>query len=119
MPIENRLGDHPKIESVCVSGASQPQPFALVMLAPEVRQALAAGAERAPITAELETLLNGVNTHLEDHEQLDYLVVVNEPWTIENGALTPTLKIRRNVIDDRYQAQAERWSALKQRVIWE
>ena len=119
MPIENRLGDHPKIESVCVSGASQPQPFALVMLAPEVRQALAAGAERAPITAELETLLNGVNTHLEDHEQLDYLVVVNEPWTIENGALTPTLKIRRNVIDDRYQAQAERWGALKRRVIWE
>jgi long-chain acyl-CoA synthetase len=119
MPIENRLGDHPKIESACISGASQPQPFALVMLAPEVRQALAQGGDRAAITAELATLLDRVNEGLEDHEKLDYLVVVKEPWTVENGALTPTLKIRRNAIDDRYQASAERWLARRERVIWE
>ena len=45
-------------------------------------------------------------------------VVVREPWTMDNGFLTPTMKIRRNVIEDRYMDKAEAWVARKQPVIW-
>lgn len=117
-PIENKLGSHPVIESSCVTGASLAQPFALVMLSPEAHQARTAKGEEA-VGRELQTVLERVNEKLEDHEQLDFLVVVNEAWTVENGFLTPTLKIKRNVIEERYMSQAEQWVSLKRAVIWQ
>ncbi|HXG27944.1 MAG TPA: AMP-binding acetyl-CoA synthetase, partial [Nevskiales bacterium] len=111
--------NHPKIEVVCVAGAGQPQPFALVMLSLEAQQALANGGDRQALQAELETLLDQVNAQVEDHEKLDYLVVVKDQWTMENGFLTPTMKIKRNVIESRYEPQVERWAQARQKVIWE
>jgi long-chain acyl-CoA synthetase len=118
VPIENRL-NHPKIEVVCVAGASQPQPFALVMLSLEAQQELANGGDRQALQAELEALLDQVNAQVEDHEKLDYLVVVKDQWTMENGFLTPTMKIKRNVIESRYEPRVERWSKMRQKVVWE
>jgi long-subunit acyl-CoA synthetase (AMP-forming) len=118
VPIENRL-NHPKIEVVCVAGASQPQPFALVMLSAEAQQELANGGDRQALQAELEALLDQVNAAVEDHERLDYLVVVRDQWTMENGFLTPTMKIKRNVIEGRYEPQVERWAGARQKVVWE
>ena len=114
VPIENRLGNHPMIEAVCVSGPSQPQPFALMMLAQE-----ASGADKAQLTAQLAELLQEVNAQFEDHEHLDYLVVVREQWTMDNGFLTPTMKIRRNVIEERYLPRADGWSRQNNAVIWD
>jgi len=45
--------------------------------------------------------------------------VVKDQWTMENGFLTPTMKIKRNVIEERYLAQAEAWQAQGVRVVWE
>jgi long-chain acyl-CoA synthetase len=118
VPIENRL-NHPKVEVVCVAGASQPQPFALVMLSLEAQQELANGGDRQALQGEFETLLGQVNAAVEDHEQLDYLVVVKDQWTMENGFLTPTMKIKRNIIEGRYEPQVERWGSTRQKVIWE
>jgi long-chain acyl-CoA synthetase len=118
VPIENRL-NHPKIEVVCVAGASQPQPLALVMLSAEAQQELANGGDRQALQAELEGLLDQVNAQVEDHEKLDYLVVVKDQWTMENGFLTPTMKIKRNIIEARYEPQVERWAKMRQKVIWE
>ncbi len=117
-PIENRIGSHPVVESSCVTGASLAQPFALVMLSPEAQQRLQSNGQAA-MSSELQVVLDRVNKELEDHEQLDFLVVVNEPWTVENGFLTPTLKIKRNIIEERYMPQAEQWSELKRAVIWQ
>ncbi|WP_206362910.1 AMP-binding protein [Stenotrophobium rhamnosiphilum] len=117
-PIENRIGSHPVVESSCVTGSGLAQPFALVMLSPEAHQRLQSGGQAA-MGGELQIVLDRVNKELEDHEQLDFLVVVNEPWTVENGFLTPTLKIKRNIIEERYMPQAEKWSELKRAVIWQ
>jgi long-chain acyl-CoA synthetase len=118
VPIENRF-NHPKVEVVCVAGASQPQPFALLMLSLEAQQELANGADRKALQSELEALLDEVNRQVEDHERLDYLVVVKDQWTMDNGFLTPTMKIKRNVIEGRYEPQVERWAKAKQKVVWE
>ncbi|TXH04305.1 MAG: AMP-binding acetyl-CoA synthetase [Nevskiaceae bacterium] len=117
-PIENRLGSHPAVESVCVTGPSQPQPFALLMLSPEAQQARAGQGGEPAVAQALENLLRQVNGELEDHEKLDYLVVVKEPWTVENGFLTPTLKIKRNVIEERYLPEADRWAGLGRKIVW-
>ncbi|MDB5974479.1 MAG: AMP-binding acetyl-CoA synthetase [Nevskia sp.] len=116
VPIEQLLGNHPKLEAVCVTGQGQPQPFGLLLLSPEARQELNGNTA---IQADFATLLQQVNGTLEGHERLDYLVVVKDPWNMENGFLTPTMKIKRGVIEERYLPMADRWLKAGQTVIWE
>jgi long-subunit acyl-CoA synthetase (AMP-forming) len=119
VPIEAKLGGHPRLSEVCVTGLGLPQPFALVTLSEETRLALACGVQRSDLVVELEALLDQVNAQLEDHEHLDCLVVVKDPWTIDDGLLTPTMKIRRTLIEERYVERAEVWCGSRQKVIFE
>jgi long-chain acyl-CoA synthetase len=119
VPIEQKLGNHALIESVCVGGSSLSQPVAFVMLAEAIRGDLAQGKGREEIDMQLKTLLAEINTELESHEQMDFILVVNDPWTMENDLLTPTMKIKRNKIEARYEPHLESWSKQRKNVIWE
>lgn len=120
VPIEQKLNRHPKVEVICVTGPGQPQPFALLMLSLEAQAELQQQRlDREGLAGEFNSLLAEVNATLEDHERLDYLVVVKDQWTMENGYLTPTMKIKRNIIEDRYLAHADTWVERRQKVIWE
>ncbi|WP_248324265.1 MULTISPECIES: AMP-binding protein [unclassified Caballeronia] len=117
-PIENRLS-HPKVEAVCVTGPAFAQPFALMMLSAAAQGDLDAPATREALRAELSALLDNVNATLEDHEKLDFIVVVKDSWRIDSGLLTPTMKIRRGSIEERYLSAARAWAELGQSVILE
>jgi long-subunit acyl-CoA synthetase (AMP-forming) len=119
VPIENLLNADPLLEQSCVSGANQPQPFALVLLNEDVRARLAAGGARGDVEGALGRLRDAVNAQLDPHEHLLALVVVKEPWTIDNGLITPSLKIRRGAIEDRYEPSVDGWYRSRNRVIWE
>lgn len=115
VPVENLLGAFPGIEAVCVTGPGLPQPFALVVTAPGVPDT----AGKADFEAALATHLETVNAQLMDHERLSCLVLVKEPWTIDSGLLTPTMKLRRNQIEARYLDQAGEWLGCGRKIIWE
>jgi long-chain acyl-CoA synthetase len=118
-PIENLINADHLVEMSCVTGAGQPQPFALVMLAEELRKELKAGQRsKAEIEQGLLRLLEQVNANVEEYERLQFIVVVQQDWTIENGFLTPTLKLKRNVVEDAYGPLVEGWYAAQKRVIW-
>jgi long-subunit acyl-CoA synthetase (AMP-forming) len=120
VPIEQKLNVHSKVEVICVTGPSQPQPFALFMLSLDAVAEIEKGTlTKEQLTQEFKDLLTTVNESLEDHERLDYVVVVKDQWTIENGFLTPTMKIKRNIIEDKYLTNADTWCARRERVIWE
>lgn len=119
VPIEQQLGNHPAIETVCVCGANRPQPVALVLPAEELRADLIRGQGRAALERELAALLADTNAALEPHERLDFLVVILDPWTMDNGLLTPTLKIRRNRVEARYDAVLETWGRQRRQVVWQ
>jgi long-chain acyl-CoA synthetase len=114
-PIENRLMADASVEQACVSGASMPQPFAVVVLTERARQESAAGS---PVEESLRSLRDAINATVDPHERLHAIVVVAESWTVENGLLTPTLKLKRSAIEARYAAMVEEWYASGDEVIW-
>ncbi len=118
VPIESRF-NNPLGEVVCVAGANQPQPCLMVLLSEEARGQLEAGGNRAELEHELAQQLDAVNAECEAHEKLAFVVVVKEPWTMENGMLTPTMKIKRNVIEDFYNRKMDDWFGQKKKVVWE
>lgn len=113
-PIEMKLSKNDFVEQVCVVGSGIPQPIALVVLSPDARD-----KEQEMINTSLNETLKKVNPTLEHHERLEKLVVVKEEWTPENGILTPTLKIKRGAVDDRYQLNYEKWYEGGKGVVWE
>ncbi len=117
-PIENRINACPLIELSMVSGVGQQAAYATVVLAEEQRPKAGDAAGRAELTAQLAALLHEVNTGLADYEQLRMIVVASEPWTIDNGCLTPTMKIKRARIEANVAASVERWYGQPGPVIW-
>jgi long-subunit acyl-CoA synthetase (AMP-forming) len=117
-PIENMLNAHPMIELSMVSGVGQPSAYAMVVLAETLRPRMGDTVVRLDVEQELARLLKDVNKLLSEYEHLRMLVVVQEPWSIENGYLTPTMKIRRNRIEGAVQERMEHWYASKDPVCW-
>ena len=117
-PIENKLNAHPMIESSMVSGVGQAASYALVVLAEDVRPKLKDPAFKAEVTEQMTTLLKETNKGLADYEKMQMVVIANEPWSIDNGCLTPTLKIKRAKIEAMVEPQVEKWFDAKDKVMW-
>jgi len=117
-PIENLLGENPLIEMVMVSGVGQPAAYAMVVLAEEIRPRVGDPAVRAEVERELAQQLARVNAQLPDYEQLRMLVVLSDPFSIENGLLTPTMKVKRAKVEASFAAQVEKWYSAKGPVVW-
>jgi long-chain acyl-CoA synthetase len=73
---------------------------------------------RQEVEQELTRLLDSINGSVADYERLQMIVIAQEPWSIENGCLTPTMKIKRARIEALAQPQMERWYNDKQKVLW-
>ena len=117
-PIEDKLVMHPAVEAVCVAGANLAQPLALVMLNAEAAALAAQEAGKRELEASLTEHLKAVNATLDPHEQLDCLVVTSEAWTVDNDLITPTFKVKRNKLDDRFAAFYEKWQGARRPVLW-
>jgi len=118
-PIESQLLAHPVVDACCLMGAGMAHPFAVVVLAEEMRKVTALPGERATVEQTLLDLMNLVNTQLDPHEQLSFVAVAQGPWTVGNGFITPTLKIKRNVLENRYQPCVDDWMKQGRPVVWE
>ncbi|MEO8524246.1 MAG: AMP-binding protein [Caldimonas sp.] len=117
-PIEDRLVMNGALEACVVTGANLGQPLGIVMLNADAARRSATPEGRAALEASLAQHLTAINGTLDPHEQLDCLVVVAEPWSVENGFITPTFKVKRNRIEEAYAAQFERWTAARRPVVW-
>lgn len=118
-PIENKLVNHPAIEQVCVGGSGYPAPHALVMLSEDARKELETGGAKESLDASLQEHLAAINKQLDHHEALQFLAVVKDSWQIENGFLTPTMKIKRQTVEDTYTKMSDEWYAAKKKVVWQ
>ena len=106
------------IELSMVSGVGQPSAYGIVVLAEHIRPTLSDPAVRAEIEAEMTALLKRVNAAVADYERLQMLVIAKEPWSIENGCLTPTMKIKRSRIEAEVQSKIDNWYSARGPVLW-
>lgn len=111
VPIESLLEANPFIEQSCVMGSGMPMPVAVIAIGE--RQ----GKSDEAIEQSLDETLTEVNQALESHERLARIIIAKEPWGIENGLLTPTLKLKRVEIEKTYDAIVD--LSHSESVVWE
>lgn len=118
-PIENLINRDNHIEMSCVTGSGLKAPLGLVQLSEALREDFSKGkGDKAAVTTALKELLSKVNSEVEAWEKLACLVVSPDEWQIENGFLTPTMKLKRAKIDDSYGDKLEGWVESGEKVIW-
>ncbi len=117
-PIEDRLVMHAAVEACCVTGANLKQPIALMMLNDNALKRISDPANRVQLETSLTEHLNGINADLDPHERLGCLVVMTEAWTVDNDLITPTMKVKRNRIEDLFARYYEAWSRMGKAVVW-
>ena len=60
---------------------------------------------RFALAAEYEAIVDRVNAGLANFETMKRFRLVPEEWSLEGGELTPSLKLKRRVIEVRYAAE--------------
>jgi long-subunit acyl-CoA synthetase (AMP-forming) len=113
-PIENELSKNTLIEQVCVVGANLPQTMAMVVLSADGK-----ALQKDEINKSLEETMSTVNKALDKHEKMKKMIIVNEEWTVDNNLLTPTLKVKRNVLEKQKQDSYNSWYNASEAVVWE
>ncbi len=113
-PIELQFSKNDNIDQICLVGLSLPQPIALITLSENGTK-----KEGDQIIQNLKTNLKGINESLSKHEKISTIVVLKEAWTVENGILTPTLKVKRPAVNETFQDRLSEWHECDDEVVWE
>ena len=117
-PIENMLNEHPMVELSLVSGVGRQAAYGMVMLAEAVCANMDDPNAKSRVEAELAKLLSEVNQAVSSSQRLQMLVAVREPWTVENGCLTSTMKIKRSRIEALAEDRLDTWYSAGAQVVW-
>lgn len=113
-PIELQLTAHAYLDQVCVVGMGIPQPIVLATLSTEGT----ADVPKHTIEKALVKLIADINKGLQSYERLEKVVILPEAWTVENGLMTPTLKVKRNVLEKQYLPRYAEWYHTPGEVLW-
>ncbi|MEF1328045.1 AMP-binding protein [Vibrio sp. M260121] len=112
VPIEKKLFEYSRVEMMCLIGLGLPGPILLVVPHdfPNFDKERYARTTRKVVAR--------MNQELESHEQIKGVLMIQDPWSIENGILTPTLKIKRHVLEQKYHEIGHNWPK-GELVVWE
>ena len=113
-PIEMEFSNNSDVEQLCLLGLGMPQPVLLV-----VPSELGNTKSKEALRESLSTTLKAVNAKLENYSKVSTVVVVKDAFSVENGCLTPSLKVKRPVLNDRYKNLLESWHKENEVVVFE
>lgn len=111
LPIEEALKSSPMISQVCMVGDGKKYLSALITLSEaklselsQMNGTLKGQVITAPqVLEDVKKVIEGVNAQLPSYEQIKKFAVLSKEFSIAEGEMTPTLKMKRNVIETRYQ----------------
>lgn len=95
--VEALLSIHPNIEQAMLTGDKRPWLAAVIVPSAEMR-----GLPKAEQQKRLKAACDDINANLSQLEKIRRFIIADEPFSIENGEMTPTLKVRRHVVMKRY-----------------
>jgi long-chain acyl-CoA synthetase len=111
--LENDLKQSPFISQAVMYGDRKPYPVALITLDPEeilpwakekgLPEDLAELSQREEVRELVQKELDRANSNYAQVEQVKRFEIMDHDLSIDSGELTPTLKVKRNVVYDRYQ----------------
>jgi long-chain acyl-CoA synthetase len=117
-PIENALKLSPFVGTPAIVGDRRK--FPAVLIAPNfaalegwAKTCAIPYASRAELVAHpkvqelYESIVEGINANLARFEKLKRVLLVADEFTLDSGILTPTLKLRRRVVEERYRRQID------------
>jgi long-chain acyl-CoA synthetase len=110
--LENDLKQSPFISQAVMHGDRRPYPVALITLDVEeivpwarergLSEDLAELAREQQVVELVQGVLDAANAHYAQVEQIKRFVILERDLTIDDGELTPTLKVKRSVVGERY-----------------
>ena len=100
--LENAFGRSELLAQFCVFGHGLDQPVVAVTLSESAQK-----LERETLRKQLGELLDSINAELPPWEKIAVLYVTESEWTINNGLLTPTMKLKRKAIEQEFRAKVE------------
>lgn len=116
--IENLLKQKPLIGQACVIGDRRPFVSALIVLDPETTTAwaqqndlpadLSVLAQHPKLLSVVQGYIDEVNQSLSQVERIKKFTVIPQEWTVDSGELTPTMKMKRRVVHEKYADLIER-----------
>ena len=112
--IEALFGDVTEFEQMCVAGFGIAAPILLV-----VPSEGANSIDKETLKQQLNNKLESVNKDQVSFRKISTIVIMKEAWTPENGLCTPTLKIKRVKIDEKFMSKYKQWHENSEAVIWE
>ena len=95
--IENLLTLSPEIEQACVFGEQKNYIAALLVL----------NSESKSNDEDIQRYIDEVNKDLTQPEKIKKFIFIDEPFSIENNLMTPTMKVRRHEVQKKYQNQID------------
>ena len=98
--LENELQKIPLVEQAVVFGHGLAQPVAVVSVAETT-----VDSSDSELKGAFEDALEKLNGELPAHERIAALLLVRDTWSIDGGELTPTLKIKRRVLEKMYASR--------------
>ncbi|MCM2278454.1 MAG: long-chain fatty acid--CoA ligase [Oligoflexia bacterium] len=115
LPIEEKLKASPLIGQVCIVGDGRKYLTAIITLSEETLAAVrqrpqASDGEQIKdpeILGKIKAEVDALNKELASFEQIKRIAVLSREFSIEEGEMTPTLKMKRNVIEKRFSALIE------------
>ncbi|WP_142783435.1 AMP-binding protein [Changchengzhania lutea] len=113
-PIEMKISENSLIEQIFIVGTGIPQPIALITLSESSKN-----TAKDELSQSLRESVKNVNKSLEKHERIEKVVIMKEDWSVDNGLVMPTLKIKRNRIEKIHQEFYKDWFASSESVIFE
>ncbi len=106
VPIESEFGQNEYIEQMCLMGTQLVQPVLVVNLSEH-----SAALDKDELATSLLNTMNTVNNKLEAHAKVGAIIVATQVWTTESGELTPTLKVKRHIVEKTYLPLAQKAKA--------
>ena len=75
--------------------------------------------DKAELIQSLESSLGDANKELASYKKISTIVVAKEAFSVENGMLTPTLKVKRPQVNNRYLQLLEGWHNAPAKIVFE